>query len=52
MVELFPDVFEFFKILIRKVEGRSDVFSVEIILENVVDDLIPFFDFECMEIKK
>lgn len=52
MVKLFPNIFEWFKILVGKISGRADVFTVEVILQNMVDDLVAFFDFEFVKIEQ
>jgi hypothetical protein len=51
-MKLFPNIFELFKILVRKISGRADVFTVEVILQNMVDDLVAFFHFEFVKVQQ
>ena len=52
MVKILPNIFEWLKILVGKISSRADVFTVEVILQNMVYDLVAFFDFEFVEIKQ
>lgn len=52
MVKFFPNIFKFFKLMICKVNGRPNTFSIKVVFENMIDDLIAFLDFESIEIKQ
>lgn len=50
MMELFPNIFELFEVLIRKIGSRPYVFPVKVILQDVIDNLIAFLHFKLIEI--
>jgi hypothetical protein len=51
-MKLFPNIFEWFKILVGKISGRADVFTVKVILQNMVDYLVAFFHFEFVKVQQ
>ena len=51
-MKLFPNNFQLLKGLIGKINCRADVFAIEIVFENMVDNLVALLYVEFVEVKQ